>query len=319
MGKTRLCENSDDRRRPLPLLRSRVVRALAAATQDRAVCALGGLGFILLAAALASALAQTSGCARCGAVPSSPIMRAETPLRMVSREEAPRREARRESIWRRIAGGGPYTVCVRTCDGGFFPVTYFGARSRADTLEEVCRSLCPNAEVKLYSFPLGGTIDEAVSSTGEPYDRLPNAHKFEQSYDSSCSCRRAGESWAEALANAEAKYGHNAHDVLVTPEKSAEMSRPIEDAKTIAARVSLIKADAATMVDASDPPELDLDINGVDTKLSAAAASMSRETSGIKGESAQSRAIYRLNQGRMVEEKGPDGSPRRVRIVGPTF
>jgi hypothetical protein len=219
---------------------------------------------------------------------------------------------------RRVAGGGPYTVCVRTCDGGFFPVTYFRAASRADTLDGICQSLCPNAEVKLYSFRLGGTIDEAVSSTGEPYDRLPNAHKFEQSYDSSCSCRRPGQSWAEALANAEAKYGHNAHDVLVTPEKSAEMSRPFEDAKTIAARASLMKADAATMVDASDPPELDLDINGVDTKLSAAAASMSRETSGIKGESAQSRAVYRLNQGRMVEEKGPDGSPRRVRIVGPT-
>ena len=40
-----------------------------------------------------------------------------------------------------------------------------------------------------------------------------------------------GESWAEALAGAEARYGHEKHDILVTPEKSAEMARPIIDPK----------------------------------------------------------------------------------------
>ena len=61
------------------------------------------------------------------------------------------------------ARAGSYAVCVRTCDGSFFPVSYSGAGSRADSLEEVCRSLCPNADVALYSFPFGGTIDQAVS------------------------------------------------------------------------------------------------------------------------------------------------------------
>jgi len=302
-------------------LRRALVRALAAATRNRAAGGLVALGLVLLAAALANGLvlAQTSGCARCGAALSSPTTGLATPFagfRRIAREEAPRREFRREWTGRREAGGGSYTVCVRTCDGGFFPVTYFGAGSRADTLEGVCRSLCPNAEVKLYSFPLGGTIDQAVSSNGQPYATLPNAHKFDQSYDSSCSCRRPGQSWVEALANAEAKYGHNARDILVTPEKSAEMSRPIENPKTMSARADMMKADAA---DDSGPSPLDLDINGVDTKLSAAAASMSRETSGIKDESPRSRTIFRLNQGRTVEEIDPDGQPRRVRIVGPTF
>ena len=97
------------------------------------------------------------------------------------------------------------------------------------------------------------------------------------------------------------------------------MSRPIEGPKTMAARAALVKTDAAMTDDGPGPSPLDLDINGVDTKLSAAAASMSRESSGIKEESAERRAIYRLNQGRTVEESDPDGSPRRVRIVGPTF
>src|SRR5271166_5694863 len=46
------------------------------------------------------------------------------------------------------AHAGSYAVCVKTCDGSFFPVSYSGAGSRADSLEDVCRSLCPNADVQ---------------------------------------------------------------------------------------------------------------------------------------------------------------------------
>src|SRR5208282_4241575 len=129
------------------------------------------------------------------------------------------------------AHSGSYAVCVRTCDGSFFPVSYTGAGSRADSLEEVCRALCQNADVALYSYPFGGTIDEAASATGEPYSNLPNAGKFQTTDDPNCSCRRKGETWAEALADAEARYGHEKHDIIVTPEKSAEMARPIVDPK----------------------------------------------------------------------------------------
>ena len=174
-------------------------------------------------------------------------------------------------------------------------------------------------DVDLYSFPFGGTIDEAVSSTGEPYADLANAHKFEQAYDGACSCRRPGRSWAETLADAEAKYGHSARDILVTPEKSAQLSRPVEDPRALVARASLMKADAAAAAEASSAPPLDLDANGVDTRLSAAAASISRTTSGIRDDGAQGRTMIRRNQGRTVEEQDPDGATRRVRIVGPTF
>jgi hypothetical protein len=69
----------------------------------------------------------------------------------------------------------------------------------------------------------------------------------------------------------------------------------------------------------ADAPLLNLDVNGVDTELSAAAASLSRETSGIRGENVERRVIVRLNQGPTVEEQDPNGAMRRVRIVGPTF
>ena len=241
------------------------------------------------------------------------------------------------------AHSGSYAVCVRTCDGSFFPVSYSGAGSRADSLEDVCRSLCPNADMALYSFPFGGTIEEAASPTGEPYANLPNAGKFEKAYDPSCSCRRKGQTWAEALADAEARYGHEKHDILVTPEKSAEMARPIIDPKAkltidskgkpIVPNASLLAGPGATPVLGPVPgsganpgaPSLDtatapvLDANGADTKLSAAAATVSREGSGIAGDDLQSAKSFNVNQGRMVEVTGSDGVKHSVRIVGPSL
>ncbi len=237
------------------------------------------------------------------------------------------------------AHSGSYAVCVRTCDGSFFPVSYSGAGSRADSLEDVCRSLCPNADMALYSFPFGGTIEEAASPTGEPYANLPNAGKFEKAYDPSCSCRRKGQSWAEALADAEARYGHEKHDILVTPEKSAEMARPIIDPKAkpatdskgkpVAPNVSVVAGPGAapalglgatpgaTSSDTAIAPVLDA--NGADTKLSAAAATVSREGSGIAGDDLEGATSFSVKQGRTVVVTGPDGVKRSVRIVGPAL
>jgi Protein of unknown function (DUF2865) len=245
------------------------------------------------------------------------------------------------------AHSGSYAVCVRTCDGSFFPVSYSGAGSRADSLEDVCRSLCPNADMALYSFPFGGTIEEAAAPTGEPYANLPNAGKFEKTFDPTCSCRRKGQSWAETLADAEARYGHEKRDILVTPEKSAEMARPIIDPKAkpaldlkgkpimpgasvVAGPPTAPGAGPAT-VPAAGPgvapgaPSLDtatapvLDASGADTKLSAAAATVSREGSGIAGGDVDNATSFSVKQGRTVESTGPDGAKRSVRIVGPAL
>jgi Protein of unknown function (DUF2865) len=267
----------------------------------------------------------------------------QTDARFEDRGDQPRQSAPSGEKGGVQAHSGSYAVCVRTCDGSFFPVSYSGAGSRADSLEDVCRALCPNADMALYSFPFGGTVDEAASPTGEPYANLPNAAKFEKAYDPSCSCRRKGQTWAEALADAEARYGHEKHDILVTPEKSAEMARPIIDPKAklaidskgkpIVPNASLLAGPGAPPVlgpvpgsDASPgAPSLDtatapvLDANGADTKLSAAAATVSREGSGIAGDGVESAKSFSVKQGRMVEVTGADGVKHSVRIVGPSL
>jgi hypothetical protein len=173
--------------------------------------------------------------------------------------------------------------------------------------------------MQLYSMPIGGTIQEAVSTFGSPYGDSPNAGKFEHAIDPNCSCRHKGQSWAEALADAEAKAQRHPGDILVTPEVSEEMSQPAAEPKSSVAVADAANADLA-MAEKTEPQTPVLDANGVDMNLAAATAALSRATSGIGVEAEEEEtdpAHYDLNQGQVVEQKGPDGTVRRVRIVAP--
>ncbi len=212
------------------------------------------------------------------------------------------------------ARAGSKAVCVRSCDGSFFPVSYSASGGKLQSLDDMCHALCPNADVSLYTYPASGEIEQAVSINGARYMDSPTALKFRQSYDPTCSCRKRGQSWADALANAEIKLGRESKgDIYVTPEKSAEMSRPRIDprAAKAAAKSTPTPADAAALNANSADPTVD--------NLSQQAATISREASGIAGGEAQTGARYSEGQGETTETIGPDGVKRRVRIIDPAL
>lgn len=156
--------------------------------------------------------------------------------------------------------GGGQAVCVRTCDGGFFPMG-MSARHSPESLNEMCSALCPGAESTVYTRSPNADIKSAVGLDGKPYSELPNALKFQKQYSSACTCKPADKSWAEALVNAEEISGNQRKgDILVTQEKSDELSRPKMDPK---ARAALLAAPGTTKVSpetagklAADPPAL---------------------------------------------------------------
>jgi hypothetical protein len=124
--------------------------------------------------------------------------------------------------------GGPMAICVRGCDGGFFPITYSAKSSHLDDLNALCKAMCPGADAKLYTQSQWKGLESAVSIDGEPYADHPNALKFQTSYDPSCGCKRRDESWVEALAEAERLLAErNKKDQMVTAEQADQMSRPI--------------------------------------------------------------------------------------------
>ena len=116
------------------------------------------------------------------------------------------------------------TVCVRTCDGFYFPVSYAASPARFAQDEKTCQRMCPAAEVMLFSYPTqGADITQATSINGQPYTALPNALKYRTEFNPSCSCKRAGQSWADALGKDEAV---EPGDVVVTEERAKQMAQP---------------------------------------------------------------------------------------------
>ena len=90
------------------------------------------------------------------------------------------------------APSGTYrTVCVRSCDGYYFPISYSTVPSRFADDERSCQRLCPAAEVALYSYRNPGeTMEQAMSVSGQAYTALPNAFRYRKELSASCSCRR---------------------------------------------------------------------------------------------------------------------------------
>ena len=87
---------------------------------------------------------------------------------------------------RRTVRDGRIAICVRLCDGLYFPsvVTSGG--------DEACASQCPDAPTAFYSMPAGSDkIDDAVSLTGAPYSALPVANRHQTSFDNTCTCHRS--------------------------------------------------------------------------------------------------------------------------------
>ena len=124
-------------------------------------------------------------------------------------------------------GGNTYrTLCVRTCDGFFFPISFATVPGRFGDDEQTCKRLCPAAETMLFAHRNPGEeVDQAVSISGTPYTQMPNAFKYRQAYSSSCSCRATGQSWAEALGVTRDETLQQG-DILVTEQRAKQMSQP---------------------------------------------------------------------------------------------
>src|SRR3979490_2545720 len=105
------------------------------------------------------------------------------------------------------AQSGTYrTVCVRTCDGAYFPISFATVPARFPDDEKSCKALCPASEAALYSYRNPGEdMNQAVSINGQPYSALPNAFKFRSEFNPSCSCKAAGQTWSDALKSVDDK------------------------------------------------------------------------------------------------------------------
>jgi hypothetical protein len=149
------------------------------------------------------------------------------------------------SISRSINPNVPYrTVCVRLCDGFFYPISYSTYASRFSQDATQCQQNCAApAELYVYRNP-GQEIEQAISLNGAPYKDLPVAFKYRKSYTAGCSCK-------------EAEYNPTE---IEQANKKAEATPPAKGGAKVAAK----KAAAPTAPEAASgpPPQIDIDVTG---------------------------------------------------------
>ncbi|HYA06607.1 MAG TPA: DUF2865 domain-containing protein [Xanthobacteraceae bacterium] len=123
--------------------------------------------------------------------------------------------------------GTYHTVCVRSCDGYYFPISYSTLPTHFAEDQLTCQRECPAADVALYSFRNPGEgMDQAVSTGGQLYTTLPNAYRYRTALIAGCSCRRPGQSWADALKNADDSSTLESGDIVVTDQNAKALSQP---------------------------------------------------------------------------------------------
>ena len=164
------------------------------------------------------------------------------------------REAPQQPVYRSVDPNGRYrSVCVRTCDGFFFPVSYSTYASRLAEDAAHCQSSCAApAELYVYRNP-GQEIDQAISLNGIPYQELPAAFKYRKEYVKGCSCK-------------EVEY--NPTEIEAANQKAAEA--PPAPGKPGAKKKAAAPAAQAAAPAAQPPQQLDLDVTSAIANTGAA-------------------------------------------------
>jgi hypothetical protein len=123
--------------------------------------------------------------------------------------EVRRREARNpfSSLWGDEDGDGgrsnpnqfgnlPFatyrTLCVRLCDGYYFPVSFSTLPNHFQRDADACQSQCAAPADLYYHQNPGGSVEQMVSATNQtPYTGLKTAWRYRKEYVQGCSCKTA--------------------------------------------------------------------------------------------------------------------------------
>jgi hypothetical protein len=115
---------------------------------------------------------------------------AQNPLAMLFGEEddAPRGPANQ-------FGNLPFatyrTLCVRLCDGYYFPVSFSTLPNHFQRDAQLCQSQCAAPAELFYHQNPGGAVEQMVSINGQPYTSLKTAFRYRKEFIQGCSCKQA--------------------------------------------------------------------------------------------------------------------------------
>lgn len=127
----------------------------------------------------------------------------------------------------------PYTtMCVRSCDGFYFPLRQNAHPEFFARDAQTCASEC-GSEARLFYFPLyGGNPATMIDLAGRKYAEEPNAFAFRKAVTAGCACKPAP--WSKEAAERHRKY--------VAEEKARRAEQTTAEAAKASAAISAAAA-----------------------------------------------------------------------------
>lgn len=155
------------------------------------------------------------------------------------------------------------TLCVRLCDGYFWPISFATSGSSLAHDRDQCASSC-GSPTRLYIHRLpGGSPDDMQDLTGQPYTKLRTAFQFRTKFDAACKC--TAHPWEQeakdrhrlyALEQAARNGDKQALPQLAAARARVEASKRREEADKKRANAQLVAAGvvSAASATAGGPP-----------------------------------------------------------------
>jgi len=84
------------------------------------------------------------------------------------------------------------TLCVRLCDGYYFPVSFSTLPNHFQRDADVCQSQCAAPAELYYHQNPGGAVEQMLSfGSQQPYTSLKTAFRYRKEFVQGCSCKQA--------------------------------------------------------------------------------------------------------------------------------
>ena len=112
------------------------------------------------------------------------------------------------------------TVCVRLCDGAYFPLSFATTADHFGEDEQMCQSRCgAPARLFVYKNP-GESPDSMVDRAGRPYNDLTASFRFKVRYSARCTCK--SQPWEQEAQDRHRLYALEDHGA---PEGEPELAQ----------------------------------------------------------------------------------------------
>ena len=149
------------------------------------------------------------------------------------------------------------TICVRACDGYFFPISNAVPLDAAAEDAVRCAQLCPGAKTHLFTKAPAAPISEMVDRTGVPYSARPFAFRHQADdyqHNRSCSC--------DAASTGTTKSTNLRGTLTPFPSALAGGDADEETRRNVVVSFDWLKARAFARMPAEDGPRGDVRVVG---------------------------------------------------------